>query len=611
MELRIFTEPQQGATYDDLLAVALRAEALGFGAFFRSDHYLAMGTDGLPGPSDAWITLAGLARDTSTIRLGTMMTSATFRHPGPLAISVANVDAMSGGRVELGIGAGWYEAEHTKYGIPFPSTGERFDRFEDNLAIITGLWAADGAFTYEGRHYSVVDSPALPKPTQPKPPILIGGLGKKRTPALTARYADEFNLPFVDEATTKAQFARVHAACEAVERDPADLVLSNALVLCVGEDESELDRRAAVIGRDKAELRENGLAGTPQEVVDKLAALPRPRRHPRLPPGPRPRRPRAPRPRGGRGRCPTWPDRLSLMTAGLTPSRPFGRLLTAMATAFHDDGSVDLDGTARIAAHLVDTGNDGVVVSGTTGESPTTTVEEDAEILRAVKDAVGDRATIVAGVGTNATAHSVELSRRAEKVGVDALLLVTPYYNKPGPAGMIHHFTEVARAADLPVMLYDVPGRTGQAIPPSVYEHLATHEAFTSVKHATGDPTATLALRQLGYAVYSGDDALVLGYLAHGAGGLVSVVGHVAGGPLGRVIDTFPTDPAAALAEFTTLVPAIQAVMGVTHYGATTAKAALELLGVLDNRNVRGPLVPLDDDEVADLRAGLAASQLL
>ncbi|MBU1802958.1 MAG: LLM class F420-dependent oxidoreductase [Actinobacteria bacterium] len=269
MELRIFTEPQQGATYDDLLAVALRAEELGFGAFFRSDHYLAMGTDGLPGPSDAWITLAGLARDTSTIRLGTMMTSATFRHPGPLAISVANVDAMSGGRVELGIGAGWYEAEHTKYGIPFPSTGERFDRFEDNLAIITGLWAAEGDFTYEGRHYSVTDSPGLPKPTQTKPPVLIGGLGKKRTPALTARYADEFNLPFVDEETTAAQFARVRTACEAIERDPDDLGYSNALVLCVGSDEAELDRRAQKIGRDKDELRENGLAGTPAEVVAK------------------------------------------------------------------------------------------------------------------------------------------------------------------------------------------------------------------------------------------------------------------------------------------------------------------------------------------------------
>ncbi|MDP2775957.1 MAG: LLM class F420-dependent oxidoreductase [Nocardioides sp.] len=274
MELRVFTEPQQGATYDDLLDVALEAERLGFGAFFRSDHYLSMGTDGLPGPSDAWITLAGLARDTSTIRLGTMMTSATFRHPGPLAISVANVDQMSGGRVELGIGAGWFEAEHVKYGIPFPSTSERFDRFEEQLAIITGLWATpedgSGRFSHDGAYYQVTDSPGLPKPVQTRPPLLIGGLGKKRTPAIAAAYADEFNLPFVDEETTAAQFARVRAACEANGRSPDAMVYSNALVLCVGADEAELDERAAAIGRDKAELRANGLAGTPDEVLDKI-----------------------------------------------------------------------------------------------------------------------------------------------------------------------------------------------------------------------------------------------------------------------------------------------------------------------------------------------------
>lgn len=273
MELRIFTEPQQGATYDDLLAVARRAEELGFGAFFRSDHYLAMGTDGLPGPSDAWVTLAGLARDTSTIRLGTMMTSATFRLPGPLAIAVANVDQMSGGRVELGIGAGWYEQEHTQYGIPFPSTGERFDRFEEQLAVITGLWETPPGetFSHGGEHYPVTDSPALPKPVQsPRPPVLIGGLGKKRTPALAARYADEFNLPFVDEETTRTQFARVREACAAIDRDPAQLTWSNALVLCVGADEAEVERRARAIGREPDELRANGLAGTPQEVVDKL-----------------------------------------------------------------------------------------------------------------------------------------------------------------------------------------------------------------------------------------------------------------------------------------------------------------------------------------------------
>ena len=199
MELRIFTEPQQGATYDDLLAVARTAEDLGYGAFFRSDHYLGMGTEGLPGPTDAWVTLAGLARDTSTIRLGTLMTSATFRYPGPLAISVAQVDQMSGGRVELGIGAGWFEAEHTAYGIPFPEVRERFERLEESLAIVTGLWATPTGerFAFDGTHYRVEDSPALPKPVQPpRPPVLVGGSGKRRTPALAARYADEFNVPF-------------------------------------------------------------------------------------------------------------------------------------------------------------------------------------------------------------------------------------------------------------------------------------------------------------------------------------------------------------------------------------------------------------------------------
>jgi len=270
MQLRVFTEPQQGATYDDLLRVALEAERLGFDAFFRSDHYLAMGVDGLPGPSDAWVTLAGLARETSTIRLGTLMTSATFRHPGPLAITVAGVDQMSGGRVELGLGAGWYDAEHAAYGIPFPGTGERFDRLEEQLAVITGLWGSAGDFSYDGTHYRVVDSPGLPKPAQDKPPILIGGKGARRTPALAARYADEFNLPFVPFEEGLAQNERVRRACEDLGRDPASLRFSSALVLCVGSDEAELSRRAAAIGREVDELRENGLAGTVDEVVDKI-----------------------------------------------------------------------------------------------------------------------------------------------------------------------------------------------------------------------------------------------------------------------------------------------------------------------------------------------------
>jgi F420-dependent oxidoreductase-like protein len=277
VELRVMTEPQQGASYDDLLAVARTAEQLGFGAFFRSDHYLAMGGDGLPGPTDAWTTLAGLARDTSTIRLGTMMTSATFRHPGVLAIQVAQVDAMSGGRVELGIGAGWFTEEHTAYGIPFPDTKERFARFAEQLEIVTGLWATPSGETYDfdGDHYQLTDSPALPKPVQSVghrggPPVLIGGKGKKQTPALTAAYADEFNLPFVDEETTATQFARVRAACEEIDRDPDDLTWSNALTVCVGRVDAEVARRAGAIGRTADDLRANALAGTPQEVMDTI-----------------------------------------------------------------------------------------------------------------------------------------------------------------------------------------------------------------------------------------------------------------------------------------------------------------------------------------------------
>jgi alkanesulfonate monooxygenase len=232
-----------------------------------------MGTDGLPGPSDAWITLAGLARDTETIRLGTLVTSATFRHPGVLAITVAGVDQMSGGRVELGLGAGWFEAEHEAYGIPFPGTRERFERLEESLAIVTGLWETplDEPFHYDGLHFRLTDSPGLPKPAQsPRPPVLVGGKGKRRTPQLAARYADEFNIPFESVEFTRSQFGRVRAACEEINRDPGSLVYSDALVLCCGSDEAEVRRRAEAIGRDADELRQNGLAGTPDEVVDRI-----------------------------------------------------------------------------------------------------------------------------------------------------------------------------------------------------------------------------------------------------------------------------------------------------------------------------------------------------
>ncbi|WP_335979052.1 LLM class F420-dependent oxidoreductase [Streptomyces sp. CA2R106] len=270
MDLRIFTEPQQGASYDTLLSVAKATEELGFDAFFRSDHYLTMGGDGLPGPTDAWITLAGLARETSRIKLGTLMTAGTFRLPGVLAIQVAQVDQMSGGRVEFGLGAGWYEAEHTAYGIPFPK--EKFGRLEEQLAVITGLWGTPvgQTFDYDGTFYQVKDSPALAKPAQSSLPVIIGGMGAKRTPELAARYAAEFNIPFASVEDSGRQFERVREALRSAGRAADDIVLSNALVVAVGKDDAEVRRRAAAIGREVDELKANGLAGSPAEVVDKI-----------------------------------------------------------------------------------------------------------------------------------------------------------------------------------------------------------------------------------------------------------------------------------------------------------------------------------------------------
>ncbi|MEN3358997.1 MAG: hypothetical protein V7637_2979 [Mycobacteriales bacterium] len=275
MDFRIFTEPQQGASYEQLLRLARAAEDAGFDGFFRSDHYLSMGSgSGLPGPTDAWITLAGLARETSRVRLGTLMTAATFRLPGPLAIAVAQVDAMSGGRIELGIGSGWYEAEHAAYAMPFPPVAERFDRLEEQLAVIIGLWEApDGErFSYGGKYYQVTDSPALPKPVQrPHPPVIIGGGGARRTPALTARYADEFNAPFASVDQVETYFDRVRVACAEAGRDVKTMRWSAALVLCCGRDDAEVARRAAAIGREPDALRSTGIAGTPAECVATLA----------------------------------------------------------------------------------------------------------------------------------------------------------------------------------------------------------------------------------------------------------------------------------------------------------------------------------------------------
>jgi len=271
MDFRIFTEPQQGATYTDILKVAQATEELGFDAFFRSDHYLTMGGDGLPGPTDAWLTLGALARETSRIKLGTLVTSATFRHPGVLAIQVAQVDEMSGGRVELGLGAGWFEQEHAAYGIPFPKA--RFGLLEEQLEIVTSLWSTPlgEKYSFTGKHYQLTDSPALPKPVQSRVPVIVGGSGPKRTPAVAARFATEFNTPFLELADVKQMFARVREACETIERDPNELTYSSAFVACVGKDEAEFRKRAAAIGRDPEELREHGIAGTVDEAVAAVA----------------------------------------------------------------------------------------------------------------------------------------------------------------------------------------------------------------------------------------------------------------------------------------------------------------------------------------------------
>ncbi|MFN3947959.1 LLM class F420-dependent oxidoreductase [Microbacterium sp.] len=275
MEYCLFTEPQQGFSYDDQLAFAQSAERHGLDGFFRSDHYLRMGEgDPRPGPTDAWTTLAGLARETSRIRLGTLVSSVTYRVPSILAIQVAQVDAMSSGRAELGLGTGWFEREHEAYGIPFPP--KRFDLLEEQLQIVTGLWATPDAetFTFQGEHHRLDAAPALPKPVQSHVPVIVGGGGPKRTPALAARYATEFNIGFVAEDVVAEKFAVVRAACEAIDRDPATLKLSVALPTIVGRDDAEIERRAAAIGRTRSEFDDGAnIVGTPEQVAEKVERL--------------------------------------------------------------------------------------------------------------------------------------------------------------------------------------------------------------------------------------------------------------------------------------------------------------------------------------------------
>lgn len=295
------------------------------------------------------------------------------------------------------------------------------------------------------------------------------------------------------------------------------------------------------------------------------------------------------------------------------PQAPFGRVLTAMVTPFAPDGSLDLDAAARVATHLADHGHDGVVVSGTTGESPTTTTLEDGELLRAVKDAVGDRLKIVAGVGTNDTRHSIELTEQVNSIGADGVLLVTPYYSKPAAEGVLAHFKAIAAVSEAPVMLYDVPGRTGLRIPFEVYQRAAELDNVIAVKEAVGDlPQGFRLIHELGYSVYSGDDGNNLAWLAMGASGVVSVAGHVVGDQLKEMVSAVERgDLSAARDSFAGQLPAIDSIMGVSNYGATTAKAALELIGVLDNRRVRLPQIELTAAEVDHLREGLRAARVL
>jgi len=292
--------------------------------------------------------------------------------------------------------------------------------------------------------------------------------------------------------------------------------------------------------------------------------------------------------------------------------RPFGAVLTAMVTPFTADGALDVEAAQRLAVHLVEAGNDGLVVSGTTGESPTTSDAEKDALLRAVLEAVGDRACVVAGVGTNDTAHTVELAGQAAKAGAHGLLVVTPYYNKPPAASLVAHFTTVADATELPCMLYDIPGRTGVRITTPVLQRLAEHARIVAVKDAVADLFAgSEVMATTDLCFYSGDDALNLAWLAQGASGVVSVVGHVAGAQYVEMVAAVDRgDLVTARAIHDRLIPAVRAIMSPVSQGAIRAKAALQVLGVLTQRTMRLPLLAADDADLAEIGQGLAAAGL-
>ncbi|GAA3811788.1 4-hydroxy-tetrahydrodipicolinate synthase [Cellulomonas soli] len=292
--------------------------------------------------------------------------------------------------------------------------------------------------------------------------------------------------------------------------------------------------------------------------------------------------------------------------------RPFGSVLTAMVTPMAADGDVDLDAAVALARHLVDHGHDGLVLNGTTGEASTTHAPEKAELVAAVVEAVGERAYVVAGAGSNDTAHAVRMAAQAAEAGAHGLLVVAPYYSRPSQDGVARHIEAVADATALPVMLYDVPGRTGVRIQPATVARLAQHPRVVAVKDASGDLFgAARSIAATGLAWYSGDDGAYLALLAHGAAGIVSVVGHVAGAQLAAVTRSWDAgDHAGALATFRTIIPAIDALNG-AGFQAVAAKAACEALGLIPGRTTRLPLVQATDDEVAQIRDGLEAAGLL
>ena len=296
----------------------------------------------------------------------------------------------------------------------------------------------------------------------------------------------------------------------------------------------------------------------------------------------------------------------------MTTTTPFGRMVTAMVTPMKPDGSIDYDGVKKLAEHLVANGHDGLVVNGTTGESATTTDEENIETVRAVADAVKGRTAITAGVGTNDTAHSVRAAKALADAGADAVLVVTPYYNKPTQAGIVEHFKAVVGATDLPAMAYDIPGRAGTALASDTIRQLATIDQVRAVKDAKGDFfEATKLMDETDLLWYSGDDVVNLAWLALGAVGVVSVVGHVAGNEFRAMIDAVDAgDLATARAIHTKLIPAIDALMN-TSQGAIMVKAALKEQGVIDSDAIRLPLLPADEAMYAVLRDGLTKAGLL